>query len=255
MVPEKAVVFCATQRTGSSLVFSDFLSIAGHVPRSSEMLYDRIIVKKTEREWSEVWKEVSTLKNVQGAYVEKVMFHYTPILSRFIEGRSIEGVDRSMSFKPELFDGFFNFFVNATWVYIERRDVFSQAVSMYIAETNNVWQLLRDRPSAQEASTAEPKYDLKRLKGYLSGFLTERSQWQKFFSHYNVKPISVFYEEAVDNYPAYLDEIFAKTGIEKVVPDPPRRFMKQGTDLNESWASQLRDDILAELFFQGVPKS
>jgi LPS sulfotransferase NodH len=254
MAAGKSVIFCATPRTGSTLIYDDFLNIAGAMAPPSEMLYDMIIAKKTTQEWSEAWEELAKLKDIQGAFIEKVMFHYTPMISRFIEAGSIDGVGICTEFKPELFDGFFDFFANATWVYIERRDVFSQAVSMYIAEKSNVWYLRQDT-NRRMVKPTELQYDFKRIKSYLSSFLTGRSQWQEFFSHYKVEPVRIYYEDAVESYPNYLDELFAQSGLEKIQSNPPRRFLKQGTELNEKWARWLRDDILLDLYGRSLPES
>ncbi len=255
MIAEKAVVFCATQRTGSTLVYDDFRNIAGAIGRAPELLHKEIAVNKTQRAWGDLWNEVTKFKNVQGTYLEKVMFHYTPMISRYIETGSTAGVERCTTFEPRLFDGFYNFFANATWVYVERRDVFSQAVSMYLAEKKDVWFARWNDKPAELRDRPDPRYDFKLLKPYLSGFLTEREQWQSFFTHYKIDPVRIYYEDAVDNYPEYLDELFERSGLQKIRSNPPRRFLKQGTELNEKWARWLRDDILLELYGRSLPES
>ena len=250
-------MFCATQRTGSTLIFDDFLNIVGAYRKNPEILYEWIIRKKTELPWDEVWNEICARNRLQGYFFCKVMFHYTPRISSFIERNTYEGVALSHEFRPEQFDAFHSFFANAIWVYVDRRDVFAQAVSMYMAESTNVWEKLvrqpkpgvvtiPDRPNAVPES--EVRYDSRKLKGFLRSFLNEREQWQRFFEHYKIEPIRIAYEEADRDYPHYLNELLAATGLQSVAEPPPRRMIKVGSQRNEEWSAYLRNEVIAELF-------
>jgi LPS sulfotransferase NodH len=244
----KSLILCASQRTGSTMVFDDLRNVVGYYPGNSEMLYTRIILEKTDRPWSEVWNDVSKLNRVHDYFIDKVMFHYTPMISRFIEQNSIEGVRRCLAFKPELFDGFYNFFAAAIWVYIDRRDVFAQAVSMYLAEATQLWERRLDRPLQEDRSNAAIPYDGEKLKRCLRGFLAEREQWQAFFKHYKITPIRIRYEDAAVGYPHYLSELLDKTGLQMVEAPPLRRLLKLGNEVNEKLAEFLRNDVIAELY-------
>src|SRR5580700_4932286 len=109
MRPAKCIIFCATQRTGSTVVFDDLRNVLGYGPTYSEILYDRIILNKSKVTWSELWVEVAKVNTVQGYFVDKVMFHYTPQISSFIDGKSIANAERCLKFAPQLFDSFYDF--------------------------------------------------------------------------------------------------------------------------------------------------
>ncbi len=242
----KSVILCASQRTGSSLIFDDLLNVAGCKRTASELLYERIILEKTQRPWSEVWEEVSQKSRIPGYFVGKVMFHYTPRISNFIERYSAEEIERCLEFAPELFDAFYNFFRDAIWVYIERRNVFAQAVSMYLAETTNVWRRLVEEPQQGDVPIPAVAYEYGKLKEYLQGFLAEREQWQNFFRHYKITPIRISYEDAASGYPDYLKELLDRIGLKTEAP--PRRMIKLGGQRNEEWAEFLRNDVILELY-------
>jgi LPS sulfotransferase NodH len=259
----KSVIFCATQRTGSTLVLDDFLNVVGCQRANGEFLYRRIIEEETQRPWPEVWEEVSKKFSFHGYFFGKFMFHYTPCISSFIERNSIDGVGRCLKFVPELFDSFYNFFSDAIWVYIDRRDVFAQAVSIYLAEATNqwerlacepeesgvpaVWEIRTGRPHPSDVPTSAVGYEYEKLKGYLQDFLAEREQWQHFFRHYRITPIRISYEEAVCGYPHYLKELLDKTGLTMAEAPPPRRMLKVGDQRNEEFAELLRKDFSLEL--------
>jgi LPS sulfotransferase NodH len=249
----KSVMFCATQRSGSTVVHDDFRNVLGYPPGNSEILYQRIILEKTDRLWREVWDEVSKLNTVHGYFVAKFMFHYTPCISSFIERNSTVGVERCLKFLPELFDGFYNFFADAIWVYVERRDVFAQAVSMYLAETTQVWHRRLGAPPQGGPPAPAIGYDYQRLKPYLQGFLAEREQWQVFFRHYRITPIRINYEDAAAGYPGYLTELLDKAGLHMIEAPPPRRLLKLGDQLNEKLAQFLRHDVIADLYSRSHP--
>jgi LPS sulfotransferase NodH len=244
----KSVIFCATQRTGSCMVFDDLRNVLGYGPaHDSEILYDRIIRKEAKCSWSDVWAEVSEVNRIEGYFVGKVMFHYTPRISSFIERSTIAGVERCLSFTPELFDSFYRFFADSIWVYIYRRDVFAQAVSMYLAERTEIWERRVDDPPETCSPTSRIGYDYEQLKQYLQGFLAEREQWQVFFQHYNIKPVTINYEEAVGGYPHYLTELLNIAGLRMVEAPWQRRLLKLGDHLNEQFVELLRNDVILDL--------
>ncbi len=240
MKADYSVIFCATQRTGSTMIFNDFRDVVGACdPVTGEILYNRIISRKTERPWMEVWADVGDKNRVYQYFTDKVMFHYTASLSRFIERGSTAGTGRCLKFVPELFDGFYNFFADAIWVYIDRRDVFAQAVSMYLAQTTKVWH---KKGEPAEATPPAPLLDCdyEKLKGHVNDFLAEKEQWQAFFRHYKITPIRIDYEDAAPGYPHYLTELLARTGLQMVDSPPPRELSKLGGELNQKMAELLR---------------
>lgn len=244
----KSLIFCASQRTGSTMVFDDLRNVLGCWPGNSEILYDRIVFNKTTRPWSEVWAEVSELNTVAGYFIDKVMFHYTPRISQFIERGNTLGVRRCLKFKPELFDGFYNFFADALWVYVDRRDVFAQAVSMYLAEATQIWEKRLGVHQNGDSPLPPVAYDGEKLRNHLQSFLAEREQWQVFFRHYNISPLRISYEDAAAGYPHYLKGLLDRVGLEPIEAPPPRRLLKLSTGLNEELAGFLRNDIIADLY-------
>jgi LPS sulfotransferase NodH len=237
----KSIIICATQRTGSNMVFQDIRDVVGYRHGKPEILTDRIVHQRTKSPWSEVWEEVSARNWVEGYFVDKVMFNNTAKIARFIERNSSEEVESCREFRPELFHAFYNFFAEAIWVYLERRDVFAQAVSLHIANTTGIWF----ESAGQKACLPTPvvEYDGETLKRKLGRILDEREQWQAFFRHYNIAPIRITYEEAAAGYPHYLRELLAKAGLQMVEAPRPRRLLKQGGELNERFAERLRKDV------------
>ena len=246
------ITLCASQRTGSTMVFDDLRHLTGHPPCDSERLYRRIVAEKTAEPWETVWADVCEYSNTAGFVVNKFMFHYTPQISSFIAGKPVTKAEKFLEFKPELFYDFYQFFRDSIWVYIERRDVFAQAVSMYCAEVTSLWEVYAGAPARTPLLRAEVAYDGVRLRKYLRQFLAERAQWQRFFDHYRIVPLRIAYEDAAARYPAYLDELLARAGVQVRPPVPERRLIKVGTGLNTAYADTLRAEVLAELYAKAL---
>lgn len=248
----KCIVLCATQRTGSSMVFDDLLNVLGHGRADGELLYTTIIRSRTRQSWKNTWRFVRHRNTFSGLSINKVMFHYVAHLSGFIAGIPVERPRPVLEFKPERFEHFHTFFRDSIWVYVERIDVFAQAVSMYIAETTDIWERLPGATDTCVQSTRALPYDSALLKSYLYKFLQERRGWQRFFEYYDIDAVKITYEDAVATYPSYLFELLARAGVDARSPYPERRMLKLGDARNDRLAAQLREDVLTELYMHSL---
>ncbi len=239
--PGGCVIFCATARTGSTMVFDDFRNVLGHEPVDSEILYEEIIHRRTTQSWAQLWPALQHDWTVGPYWCVKVMYHYTPYISRFIAGQTLTKTPPVRAFSPADCDDFQRFFKDAVWVHVRRRDVYAQAVSMYFAETTGVWE----SREAGAARVVTPAYDRDRILEYLKGFIAERRQWDLFFSHYNIAPLNIDYEDAIGGYPRYLEPLLQRLGLRPARPVPPRRLFKIGDEINTGFAERLRADALA----------
>lgn len=257
MSRERCLIFCATQRTGSTMMLDDLLNVAGRWGADGEILRNALLATDPSRSfplpnWDAAWKMACEKNRVQNLIVLKVMFHYTPYLSAAITGEMPGRQPPIPLFKPELFDAFYNFFRDAIWVSVERQDVFAQAVSMYLAETTKLWEIRRDKAAVPAEPRLPPPYDRAKLLVYLQKFIEERAQWPRFFSHYNISPLRLTYEDAVGNYPGYLDEVFAATGLTRAEKLVERRLLKVGDATNDQYAQRLRIDTSLEPFYGSI---
>jgi LPS sulfotransferase NodH len=243
-------MLCATQRTGSTMVFDDLRNVLGQSRADGELLYATIVRDRTRRKWEEVWPEIRSASSVSGTAINKVMFHYVGYISAHISGIPVERRRPVLEFEPERFEHFHQFFRDAVWVNIERRDVFAQAVSMYLAEATNIWERLREAPDTPQQFSRVVPYDRTMLTGYLRNFLLERQSWQRFFGHFKIQPVQINYEDAVAGYPDYLSELLTRAGMRVQHPIPERRMLRLGDVRNEQFGRMLRDDVLTELYLE-----
>jgi len=250
----RSVIFCAVQRTGSTMIVDDLANILGAPYFDTEFLYREGLERKRRRSWDDLWEATLAQSAIHGVVVNKVMFHYVPYISALMTGGKVTKRPPVYNFSPAQFDPFYAFFRNSIWVYIERRDLFAQAVSMYFAETTQLWEMTAGGAEKERAAQPRIPYDRVELMRYVKSFAAEAAGWQEFFTHYGVEPIRLTYEDAVTSYPAYLDGVIAAMGVTRVGPAPPRRLVKLGDTVNERYARTLRHQVLDHPILRAIVK-
>jgi hypothetical protein len=233
-------VLCATQRTGSTMIVEDLCLSLGAPPCVNEALYAAIVAEAAPLGWAELWPEIAARSRAGPLGCHKVMFHYLPAIAAVIGGRPRAQRGPQRQFIPALCDDFVAFFRAAIWVHIRRRDVFAQAVSLYFAEATGAWQAYADtpRPAAQTV-----RYDAGRMQAMLDDIRLEDAAWQRFFAHYGIAPLAIFYEDAVAHYPSYLTPLLAQAGLAMVPAPAPRHIRKLGGAEQARFAALLRADV------------
>src|SRR5262245_3476060 len=109
----KCIILCATQRTGSSMVFDDLLNVLGSGRADGELLYTTIIRSRTKQSWKDAWQSIRERSTFSDLSINKVMFHYVAHLSGFIAGIPVERPRPVLEFNPERFEHFYAFFRDA----------------------------------------------------------------------------------------------------------------------------------------------
>lgn len=233
---EKAIIFAATQRSGSTMMVDDFQNLTGRSRTESEGFFRLVLAPGIEpMTWEEALDRVKHHRRNEAVFFDKVMFHQVHRLAAMIEKEKNTAMGHP----------FAEVFADATWVYIRRANIFEQAVSKYIAEELQVWDAA-DAKSSDFNAKFEFNIDIARI--HLKALLQEDNNWRHFFRTHGIKPIQVYYEDAVANFPGYLAPVFEAVGIEF---DPSkageRRMQKVGNERNNTLADILEKMMLRDL--------
>ncbi|MEO1328783.1 MAG: Stf0 family sulfotransferase [Pseudomonadota bacterium] len=234
--PKPAVIFCATQRSGSTMIVDDFQNVTERKRSQSEALYHKVLAAEDgPKDWPGAIALLEDLRADDVVFFDKVMFHYLPRLSQMIDPNSAA---------PEC-AAFASFFRNAVWVHIRRANIFEQAVSKFMAEATDVW----DKRAVQDENyNAGLMFDGEKAKRMVRNFVREDEQWRRFFRLNEIKPIEVYYEDAVGNFPTYLTPVFGALGLEADLEKPrDRRMQKLGNERNVQLSGILRDLMISDL--------
>ena len=246
MPAKRSLIFCATQRTGSALVYDDFFRLNGGPSLDAERPYT-LLFRENVATWDDLWMALGERNVVADHVVIKVMFHYLPHLSQFIAGVRPANNWPIVTFEPRQCDAFFQFFEGSQWAHIEREDVCAQIVSLFMAEKSHIWENRTGEARPEAPADAPIPYDRERLLKLARRILAERPLWRAFFAHYGITPLVIKYEDAAANYPGYLDELQRAMGLTSLSPCPPRRMFKVGGETHRDYAQRLRADLMAAL--------
>ncbi|HWK01004.1 MAG TPA: Stf0 family sulfotransferase [Xanthobacteraceae bacterium] len=115
-------------------------------------------------------------------------------------------------------------------IWIKRRDLVDQSVSMVIAQQTGRWI------SFQPETAFTPQYDFQAISDARSAIESEIGAWENYFIEHAVTPIAVYYEDLARDPALELRKIYAAFGLEPVnaVSDFPLPG-KQASSLNRDW--------------------
>lgn len=134
------------------------------------------------------------------------------------------------------------YFNDVRWVFIQRRDILSQAVSFSIAQQTQQWH------SFQSGNEREARYDFKDIKKRIQTISDTYSSMQAFFSLFDIDPYHIYYEDFVADTVAGTAKLASYLEVEDVEIDPSRlRMEKQRSGLNKEFRAQFVRDFEASL--------
>jgi len=233
---QPAIIFCATQRSGSTMVVDDFQNATDRVGTETEAFY-HLAIKKGIQDWPNALEIVQNHRRGEAIFFDKFMFPFLPILSDMMAS---DGA-------PSGTDRFAKFFASAIWVYIRRANIFEQTVSKYTAENLNIW----DAATALDDFNATMIFDVNIARKYMRGLIKEDLRWLGFFKRHDIKPIQIFYEEAVPNFPNYLRPVLSAAGLQIDFDNLcPRRKRKLGNARSAVLAKVLENVVQRDLIVQ-----
>jgi LPS sulfotransferase NodH len=99
---------------------------------------------------------------------------------------------------------------NHKWIFVDRRDVIAQAISLYVAERVGVWHVVAGEGRA--ASYDRVEYDFFDILSKLMILLANNANWQLYFSTFNIVPLRLHYEDLCEDSNAVFKSIFEYLG-------------------------------------------
>ena len=134
----------------------------------------------------------------------------------FTDGRTPNGVCAIKMF-PEHFDSrlesrWAERLPDARYVYLTRRDVLGQAISLSVARQTNSYGdwMPKDR---------EPAYDAGHIRRCLANIIEGEARWRLFFALNGIMPLEMIYEDLVEEPQREIDRIAHFVGVENAIID------------------------------------
>jgi LPS sulfotransferase NodH len=120
------------------------------------------------------------------------------------------------------------------WVWLTRRDLLLQAVSMSIAVQTDSWQ-------ATKEAKKPAVYDAGLIAHWVTNFAAANRSWATWFDRQEISPILAPYEDVVADIAAHAQRVFTAIGVE-VDSVPLPSLKQQTTSRNAEWAEKFLAD-------------
>ncbi len=132
-------------------------------------------------------------------------------------------------------------FPNLHYIWLTRRNKIRQAVSLRRALQTRVWISFRTRENVEPRPAF---YDVAKIHRSLQYLLMQEAEWQEFFTGAKVTPLTVVYEDFVNEQEQTIARVLDFLGVER--PDALRLFkpflMKQADSESEEWVRRYHED-------------
>ena len=216
-----------SNRSGSNALAED-MKISLEVGPASERVNSPAVINKSRDKGFDYFDQYlywvfssqkSTTPGVK-ASVDQLLFLYT------------SGVLRHCFGDPEI-------------IFIERRDLLAQAISMFIARETGQWT------SRQEQSREEPVFDRDKILTIQKNIAEGNARFNRLVSAVGLDVFRVIYEDYVEDRAAILSALAGRLGVTyKGEPDPSRKkIKKQVSKTKELYHQYIRDE-----FSQGIDR-
>lgn len=140
--------------------------------------------------------------------------------------------------EPSIFQGF-------RFVYLTRRDLAAQAVSLYTATKTNVFHTNVDHSPDEWRAVEELPYSFEGVRYWYEHLRQHEEGWSGFFAEHDIFPLAISYEDIEHDVVAVAQRIAAYIGRPKASQKVRAEsvFKKVGTRRNVTWAARFRLEL------------
>jgi LPS sulfotransferase NodH len=126
---------------------------------------------------------------------------------------------------------------NPFWIFVRRRDVAAQAVSLAKAVQTNQWNSLNVRQ-------AEPSYNFRLVLSCLNDILKQNAGWKRIFETKKIEPIEIVYEDFMVEPDKIVGDLLRrwKVPLEPHADIALPILERQSDGINAEWAERFRHE-------------
>lgn len=211
--PVRAKVFiCSTPRTGSYFLCRAMIHHGIGIPHEyfhllhGTIIGPRVGINALQNSWS-----LRTEAGVRQAYIREVMNRRTVngIFSAKVQWSELA---RFLN-NPEGLE----LFQNGHFLYLYREDLLAQAISLHISHQTGRWGF--DDPVASEPRPEPNFLDNASINKYLQEISMHDMAWRMFFARNQISPLTVSYENLIDDTGGVLRSMVEAFGLEVCATD------------------------------------
>ncbi len=136
-------------------------------------------------------------------------------------------------------------FPNLRVIYLDRKDVIAQAVSLYRAAESGTWHVRRGEALAAQKAGALDHLNFAHLDTWLERIEAEKRGWKRFFAAEGIVPMRLFYEDFASDVAKAIAAISANLGVAlNCEIGPEVGFRKLGDAASAAWVERARRHVL-----------
>ena len=273
----KLIIIFSTQRSGSTMVTSDFTQ-SKVLGNPSEYFTEKILPGSkfsncslsTEEIQEEIRNILQKARTANGIVSIKVMSDYIIEIAKAIEKIGVSTKDATLAnnlvgqqrkaYLQKLFIDFFNNLdIDGKFIAfrVYRKNKVKQAISRFVAAETGLYHVWRDdkgklvnhydRPAEKATPFSldiENSYDYKQISSLMDSIYQEERELDIFFENFNISPINLIYENIVQDT-SYLEPIVRKIqDLEdtNAIGDIQRKTVKTASAINSELIQRFNND-------------
>lgn len=234
MTPKIAYFVCCTARTGSNLL-CELLENTGVAGRPQEHFYasDTHAYAQWETGYGSFMRQViraTTTPN--GVFSTKLMGSSLPFVRAQLQNDAeFQGMALSEILAA--------LFPNLQHIWLTRRDKLKQAISF--------WRAIQTREfvavdAGVQMAESEPVYNFDAINRAIQIISLEESRWQEYFNAMRIVPLTLVYEDFVQDMRATVANVLNHLGINDKYSFAKPTLRKQSDDLSQAWLERYHED-------------
>lgn len=234
------------QRSGSTLLYKGLEStgIAGkpgeHFNAMGETsLFKHHGVDTYEDFKKNLWQLGGTDNGVFGIKYPLHQAHHQKLMNEF---KAHQSFDKSAMSEEEIWE---DLFPNCKHIFLTRRNKFRLAVSWWKGILDEEWHLEKGGKRKQASNFYEGRYDFAALSHLLHESILKEAATQEYFSRRKIAPLTLIYEDYIQNYEASIQTIIDYLEIEY---NPPLQIAPKFYEItadahSEEWVQRFRAEF------------
>lgn len=132
------------------------------------------------------------------------------------------------------------------YIYLTRRDLAAQAVSLYKAVSSNVFHSVVQHSEEALGKLATLEYDYEKIKFWRDHIVVQEQGWQRYFYEQRIFPLCISYEEINEDIERVIRRIGLFVGVNPdniVFPEQISDFQKISNGQSRQWALRFAQEL------------
>ena len=134
-------------------------------------------------------------------------------------------------------------FPNCKEIFLTRRNKVRQAVSWWKAIQDNEWHILAGGSRKNDPSYYADKYDFNAILHLWKESMLREANMQDYFTKYRLKPLTLVYEDYVQDLQGTISSILEFLKIEEEFSFPEVKYRKTADEVSDQWVLQFKTDL------------